>query len=457
MISNETAEKGFVSCVLQGARDVPTVGPDWFVNTTYWTLLQEWQNADQPGLVALVARLQQQGLLEQIPAALCNELWFFAPAATELRYYHKALAKARLKRRQQTFAAEVLRSVASDTDPDQLAADMEVKVLALRDDLSAQAAGVPSLREAAMQTFDDLEKRVVAKRKGVWPGIPSGIAPLDDLTSGFQAGRVYVFGARPGMGKTSLLRQIMLRAAASAFPVYFLNLEMSAAQTFEALLATEGKVDCGAMQAGELTASDMARIQHTAERLLKMPIFVDDRFLTVPQIEATVRRMVREHKIKLFCLDYIQLVPASNSEEERNTLMRISAASNAMVRIAKQNNIPVIVLAQLNREAVVDSARNLTTRHIRDCGQIEQDAWFIGLMGPGDDAAREEKREQVDRLGNKVATSVPVEKQTNGSPDNRIGMNVVKNRTGKSSAFFEMTFNGPHLRFSVCEETNKNR
>ncbi len=431
LLENDKAERGLVSCVLQGA-DIPEIGPDWFTDSALWELLEASRISGRTNPAELAAWLKGQGKLDRVPPAFMVEVYRFAPSAASSGYYLEECRKARLKRRLQAFASSILAKVAT-TDPDELNVLIEKDVMGISDDLG-DSNGVPSMNEAAHAVLAELETRVQAKSSGVYPGIPSGIKDLDDATNGFQPGRVYVFGARPGMGKTSLVRQIMLKAASHGFGSYFLNLEMSAAQTFEALISTQQQVDFGAMQSGALTDWHFNKIQRGMKELVSLPIHCDDRFLKVPQIERMVRKMVRQKKIKLFCLDYIQLVPASSSEEERNPQLRIGNASNMLVRIAKENNIPVIALAQLNREAESEPAGSLSRKHLRDCGQIEQDAWFIGLLG-------DHGNPKADQDDDTFAVQSRDEKCRD------IGLVIDKNRSGRPNGYIKLRFQGQFLRF----------
>ncbi|NDE15352.1 hypothetical protein EBZ80_10520 [bacterium] len=450
LTDNDVAERGVVSCALQGA-DIPALGPDWFQSPVLWELLAAYRESGGLGITELCAWLKERNMLDRLSPAFLFEVWRYSPSTAQAGFYVEALRKARLRRREQQFALGVLKRIeAAEVTADQLADAMEREVLALRDNLDGACDHVATLSDAALETVEELQCRVNARNKGKLPGIASGLGNLDSATNGFQKGRVYVFGARPGMGKTSLARQIMLEAAKTT-PVYFLNLEMSSAQTFEALLATKGEIDFGRMQAGTLNVRDFARIHNTTRNLLNLPIYVDDRFLTAPAIEASVRRMVRRHGVGFFVLDYLQLIPAASTEEERNPILRIGNASNMLVRIAKDMKIPVIALAQLNRDAESGDAESLSRRHIRDCGQIEQDAWFIGLLGTLPDDNNEDAYTVNALTGERVAVC---SNNKDTGDFRRIGIKIVKNRSGRPEGLVKLLFHGPHLTFKQLADSH---
>jgi len=434
------AEKGLCSCVMQGAH-ADSITEDMFLNRGMWALLCVARDLPDPtDLAALVTRLRESGQLEIVggPANVVT-VRNFAPSGAQLPFYLKAAKAARLRRRMRDFAGTVLtRAIDPAHQADDLASTVESEALMLRDDVSAGADEIPSMRDSMMEVMQNIEERVMARKTGKLPGIASGLPDLDAVTKGFRGGRVYVFGARPGMGKTSLIRQILLHAAREV-PVYLLNLEMSVAETYEAMISTEGSVDYGAMQEGELSELELARIQRTTCNMLDLPIHVDDRSLTASAIESTVRRMVRSRKVGMFAIDYLQLVRASSPEEERSPLLKITNASNTMVRIAKAFKIPVIAIVQLNREAEDVKAAELSRAYIRDCGQIEQDASFIGLLGRhGDD----DGPVSVDAL-----TGLPI---GGSQPENApmpMAIKVAKNRQGRPDGLVPLVFRGQYLKF----------
>jgi replicative DNA helicase len=214
--------------------------------------------------------------------------------------------------------------------------------------------------------------RVISSEDGV-TGISSGITGLDDLTAGFQPGSYVAIGARPSVGKSSIALQFARHAANQGLPVGFFSLEMSAEQLGFILAASDAKVSRFELQHSRGKFNRIDDMQAAIGRLSKLPFYVEklDRHPNIGAVTARARRLKHRHGIKFLVLDYIQLLGDSEKNKTRNDeLTKISAGLKSL---AMELEVPILVLAQLNREAAKESAVPMLN-HFRDTGGLESDS-----------------------------------------------------------------------------------
>lgn len=223
------------------------------------------------------------------------------------------------------------------------------------------------------------EIRVVAESQGV-AGLPTGISRFDEMTTGLRPGDLVVVAGRPAMGKTSLAMNWAEHAALhSKVPVAVFSLEMPAQQLAMRLIASHGRIDQQRMRSGELLPEDWARINSAATTLREAKIIIDDTGSLSPQeLRNRARRIKREHGLGLILVDYLQLMEVPGSKENRTN--DIAQISRGMKSLAKELEVPIIALSQLNRG--VESRDNKRPRmsDLRESGGIEQDADLITFI-----------------------------------------------------------------------------
>lgn len=223
------------------------------------------------------------------------------------------------------------------------------------------------------------EIRIVSESKGV-AGLSTGIAKFDEMTTGLRPGDLVVVAGRPAMGKTSLAMNWAEHAALHAkVPVAVFSLEMPAQQLAMRLIASHGRIDQQHMRSGTLTPEDWARINSAATTLQDAKIIIDDDGNLSPQeLRNRARRIKREHGLGLILVDYLQLMEVPGSKENRTN--DIAQISRSMKTLAKELEVPIIALSQLNRS--VESRDNKRPRmsDLRESGGIEQDADLITFI-----------------------------------------------------------------------------
>lgn len=230
-------------------------------------------------------------------------------------------------------------------------------------------------------------KRLRSENNSV-PGLPSGYKDLDVVTTGFKKGELIIMAARPGHGKTSLALNIATNVALTAQRrrddgkggVAFYSLEMRAVELISRVVCSEAKVNLKDVRSGTISPSQERSLDETQQELAQTPFFVDDTFdLSMPEIRAKSRRLKERYDIELVVVDYLQLLQADSRLDRHE---QIGVISRGMKGLARELEIPVIALAQLNRS--IESRRGAAQRpmlsDLRESGSIEQDADIVAFI-----------------------------------------------------------------------------
>jgi replicative DNA helicase len=236
------------------------------------------------------------------------------------------------------------------------------------------------VKEIVMQTFEEINE--AAKRGSAITGMPTGFERLDKMTAGMHPGDLIIIAGRPGMGKTSFALNVGTNAcAATKKAAAIFSLEMPKSQLVKRMLCSEARVDAGRLRTGQLVRDDWPKLANAAGVLSEMPIFVDDTpAITMLELRSKARRIQSEHGLGLIIIDYMQLMRSGSRNDSRE--QEISEISRNLKALAKELEIPIIALSQLNRgvesRGVKDKRPQLSD--LRESGAIEQDAdtiWFI--------------------------------------------------------------------------------
>lgn len=242
----------------------------------------------------------------------------------------------------------------------------------MKKDYSLLAPIVDKAKETIMQAYAN---------KGELSGIASGISSLDEKTLGWQNSDLVIIAARPAMGKTAFALSMAKNIAADQkIPMVFFSLEMSDVQLTNRLISNACQIEGMKLVSGQLDGPDLLRLDKKIQKLMDAPLYIDDTAgLSIMDLRSKVRRLVREHGVKLVMIDYLQLMTASgmkfNSRQEE-----VSLISRSLKGLAKELNIPVLALSQLNRN--VESRNGAEGKRpqlsdLRESGAIEQDADMV--------------------------------------------------------------------------------
>jgi replicative DNA helicase len=291
--------------------------------------------------------------------------------------------------------------------------------------------------ENTSNTMKDLVRKSITtieqyhQRQGAVTGVGTGFVDFDKMTSGLHEGEMIVVAARPSMGKTSLAMNIAEYVSVDLkLPVGVFSLEMTADSLVLRMLTSRARVNMRKVKEGFMSEQDFPKLTGAAGKLANAPLFIDDTAgLSILQLRAKARRMWQQYGIKLFVIDYLQLLH-STARRADNRQQEIADISNGIKGLAKELKVPVIVLSQLNREMERDKNRRPRMSDLRESGSIEQDADLIGLLydpnkGDEDDGPREES-------DSKQVTLI-IAKQRNG-PTGDVNLTFFKSYTRFESA-----------------------
>jgi len=239
-------------------------------------------------------------------------------------------------------------------------------------------AGFVPMRELVNDSFPKIEQLFEHKR--LVTGVPTGFVDLDEMTRGLQPGDLVIVAARPSMGKTSLVLNIAQHVAVQTdYTVGFFSLEMSKESLFIRLLTSEAQIDSHRLMSGHIADRDYSRISHALERLSSMRLFIDDTAnIGVLEMRAKSRRLQAEHGLSLIVVDYIQLMSARGRYENRT--LELASISRSLKGLAKELNVPIVVLSQLSRAPESRSDHRPQLSDLRESGALEQDADVVVLI-----------------------------------------------------------------------------
>ncbi len=225
--------------------------------------------------------------------------------------------------------------------------EAEARILAIGDDRFK--AKVPEMKELAMEALDGIEK--MFQNRGALTGLPSGFSGLDQMTNGLHPGEMIVVAARPSMGKTAFAMNIaehVATEAGKAVAVY--SLEMSTQQLMQRLLCSLARVDLNKIRNGFIGKHDMQNLIQATTKLAECKMFIDDTpGLSILELRARSRRLKDRHNIELIVIDYLQLLKSPSKRGQENRQIEVAEISSGIKALAKELKIPIIVLAQLNR------------------------------------------------------------------------------------------------------------
>ncbi len=241
-----------------------------------------------------------------------------------------------------------------------------------------QKGSLESINEVVSRSFKKLES--TAAIDGIVTGISTGFSEFDKLTAGLQPGELIVIAGRPSMGKTAFALNIAYNAATiSKKAVVFFSLEMSKLQLGIRLLGFDAEIDAARLRAGVLKDNEWELLTESANRLSELPIFIDDSSnISVLEMKAKCRRLKKTHELGLIIIDYLQLIQPHKSYESRQ--LEISEISRMLKALAKDLNVPVVALSQLNRRVEERQNKRPQLADLRESGAIEQDADVIAFI-----------------------------------------------------------------------------
>jgi len=333
---------------------------------------------DAIDFITLKEELARSGQLDDVggPAYIAS-LADGVPRATNVEYYAK-IVKEKSTLRNLIYAANKILTNAyeADQESDIVLDEAESAIFAVADD--RLKAGFVPMRELVKESFPKIEQLFEQKR--LITGVPTGFVDLDEMTRGLQGGDLVIVAARPSMGKTSLVLNIAQYVATQPeHAVGFFSLEMSKESLFLRLLTAEAQVDGHRLLSGAIGGKDYGRISHALETLSAMRLYIDDSAnIGVLEMRAKSRRLQAEHGLSLLVVDYIQLMSGRGRFENRT--LELASISRSLKGLAKELNVPIVVLSQLSRAPEARSDHRPQLSDLRESGALEQDADVVVLI-----------------------------------------------------------------------------
>jgi len=427
------AEQGVLGSMLISPRDtiaecVEKINEEYFyvpAHQTIYTVLVELWNAGQAiDLITFTQVLRDRNLLESLGgAAFITGLFTFVPTAANVQYYIDIVRDKYILREIIAAATESVRRAYEEQDEvNNLLDEVEQRIFAVGEDRFK--GQMLSMKDQVMEAIESIEK--LYERKGGITGISTGFVEFDRMTSGMHGAEMIVIAARPSMGKTALVMNIAEHVAVQEkLSVGVFSLEMSSQQLVQRLLCSRARVNLQKVRDGFLAERDFPSLTAAASKLAEAKIFIDDSAgLSILELRAKARRLKAQQDVQLIIVDYLQLLRSTSRRAQDNRQLEISEISAGIKGLAKELKIPIIVVAQLNRQPEARSGGKPRLSDLRESGSIEQDADLVGLLVrpeiyEEDEEARAEKAGEAELI---------IAKQRNG-PVGEIPLTFLKEFT----------------------------
>jgi replicative DNA helicase len=358
----------------------------------YDAILDLYGRGEPADAVTVAAELDRRGLLRRIGGApYLHTLISTVPTAANAGYYAGIVAEKALLRRlveagtrvvQYGYAGAEGADVAEVVDRAQ--AEMyEVTERRMSEDF------VP-LEDLLQPTMDEID--AIASNGGMSRGVPTGFTELDELTNGLHPGQMIIVAARPGVGKSTLGLDFMRSCSIKhRFASVIFSLEMSKSEIVMRLLSAEAKIKLGDMRSGRMSDDDWTRLARRMSEISEAPLYIDDSpNLTMMEIRAKARRLKQKSDLRLVVVDYLQLMSSGKKVESRQ--LEVSEFSRQLKLLAKELEVPVIAISQLNRGPEQRTDKKPMLSDLRESGSLEQDADMVILLNRPDAFDRDDPR-----------------------------------------------------------------
>ena len=366
---------------------VEQINEDYFYipahQTIYTALVDLWNSNQGIDLITFTQVLRDRNLLETVGGApFVTSLFAFVPTAANVGYYLDIVRDKYVLRQIIAACTEgARRSYEEQDEVDNLLDEVEQRIYAVGEDrFKGQSL---TMKDQVMDAIEAIEK--LWEQKGSLTGLATGFIEFDRMTSGLHSSEMIVIAARPSMGKTAFVMNIVEHVAVNEKrPVAVFSLEMSSQQLVQRMLCSGARVNLRKARDGFLADSDFDKLTTAAAKLAEAEIYIDDTpGLTILELRAKARRLKSRHDVGLIVVDYLQLLRSTSRRGQDNRQIEISEISAGIKGLAKELSIPIIVAAQLNRNPenrTGDSKGRPRLSDLRESGSIEQDADLVGLL-----------------------------------------------------------------------------
>ena len=338
----------------------------------YDALVDMWQGNRPIDAVLLREELAKRQLLEEIGGtAYIAELLGSVPSAADAIHYGNIVREKALLRSLIDASNKTLQDVYAPYETVEQVMDRAEKRIfdIAQKRITGEISELGTIAESVYEMIEDKSRA----------GLMTQFADLDDMLHGLQAGEMVIVAARPSMGKTAIAMNIVENIAAQQVPCAVFSLEMSKQQLAQRMMCSRAAIDSNRVRKGMLRSEEYQRLAMMVTELAKFPIWVDDTpGLTIMDLRAKARRMALQKGIKMIMIDYMQLMEGTKGIESRQ--QQITEISRGIKGIARELNVPVICLSQLNRQSEGRDGHRPRMSDLRESGSIEQDADVILLL-----------------------------------------------------------------------------
>jgi replicative DNA helicase len=380
------------------------------------SIVEIYNDGHPVDLVILAERLRLQKHLEDVGGvAYLADLWDTAATAAYAEYYARIVRDKAITRNLIHASTEILRDAYDQSQQaEELLGSAERKILDIAE--KGVTGNTSTLLEALNAAYTRIDQRMGRKDPHAISGIAAGFVDLDQLTAGFQNSELIIVAARPSVGKTAFALNVVRHVVVEErLPVFFVSLEQTRIELAERLLAAQARVDSHKLRKGHLSADDIGKLHAGGDILRNAKLYLDDSpSQGMLRIAASARRLKIREGIRLVVIDYLQLIEPENRRDPRQE--QVAQISRRLKFLARELEIPVVALAQVNRSSEDRQDHRPRLADLRESGSIEQDAdTCLMLHRPGLYA-----RDQEDRT-----LEVIIAKQRNG-PTGEITLTYLK-------------------------------
>jgi replicative DNA helicase len=371
----------------------------------FQAILNLFNKGRKADIITVVDELRQQGDLDSSggPAYVAS-LTSVVPTSANIDYYARIVQDRSIRRTLLKISADVTAQSFDDSNDSRMVVEeAQRQIFELTD--NRQTLTFKSAKEIIPKTIEAIEK--LYNTKEAFTGIPSGLADLDAMTSGFQDSELIIIGARPSVGKTALALTMAANVSIKErIPTAFFTLEMSDMALMQRLISSEARINSGNIRTGLLKPSDFHSLMEAAGRIYDAPLYIVDMpNMKLLDLRAQARRLRAQQKVEIIFIDYLTLITSENYDLPRHE--QIAEISRSLKSLARELNVPVVALSQVRRDA---EGKRPTLSDLRESGSIEQDADVVMFLH----RERETEKKGDGERSNAIPTELIVAKQRNG-------------------------------------------